>query len=92
MYLQSHRPIQYKYLQTSRSAGTTPSDNNKRQHPTRDTMSSMERDDLVFMAKVAEQSERYDDMVNFMKQVAEMEQGLTVEERNLLSVAYKVSE
>jgi len=43
------------------------------------------------MAKLAEQSERYDEMVEEMKKVAKMvgDAELTVEERNLLSVAYK---
>jgi len=48
------------------------------------------RDDFVYMAKLAEQAERYEDMVQWMKKVAEGEgKELTVEERNLLSVAYK---
>jgi len=42
------------------------------------------------MAKLAEQAERYDEMVEYMKSVAESStQDLTLEERNLLSVAYK---
>jgi 14-3-3 protein epsilon len=41
------------------------------------------------MAKLAEQAERYDEMVENMKQVATSGQDLSVEERNLLSVAYK---
>jgi len=47
------------------------------------------RADFVYMAKLAEQAERYDEMVENMKQVASTGQELTVEERNLLSVAYK---
>jgi len=47
------------------------------------------RADSVYMAKLAEQAERYDEMVNSMKEVATSGQDLTVEERNLLSVAYK---
>jgi 14-3-3 protein epsilon len=43
----------------------------------------------VYQAKLAEQAERYDDMVEFMKVVANLGRDLTVEERNLLSVAYK---
>jgi len=49
------------------------------------------REDNVYMAKLAEQAERYDEMVEAMEKVArtvEVEE-LTVEERNLLSVAYK---
>jgi 14-3-3 protein epsilon len=41
------------------------------------------------MSKVSEQTERFEDMLNYMKSVAAMEQDLSVEERNLLSVAYK---
>jgi 14-3-3 protein epsilon len=41
------------------------------------------------MAKLAEQAERYDEMVQAMKKVAKLDVELTVEERNLLSVAYK---
>uniref|UniRef100_A0A4W6BJP8 Tyrosine 3-monooxygenase/tryptophan 5-monooxygenase activation protein epsilon n=1 Tax=Lates calcarifer TaxID=8187 RepID=A0A4W6BJP8_LATCA len=48
-----------------------------------------EREDLVYQAKLAEQAERYDEMVVSMKNVAGMNVELTVEERNLLSVAYK---
>ncbi|KAI7900658.1 14-3-3 family protein epsilon [Cokeromyces recurvatus] len=48
-----------------------------------------EREDKVYMAKIAEQAERYDEMVNYMKDVVQLNNGLSVEERNLLSVAYK---
>ncbi|KAI9503237.1 14-3-3 family protein epsilon [Coemansia spiralis] len=41
------------------------------------------------MAKLAEQAERYDEMVKYMKAVAKLGKDLSVEERNLLSVAYK---
>lgn len=47
------------------------------------------REHNVYMAKLAEQAERYDEMVEAMKKVAELDVELTVEERNLLSVAYK---
>ncbi|XP_017104910.1 14-3-3 protein epsilon isoform X3 [Drosophila bipectinata] len=48
-----------------------------------------ERENNVYKAKLAEQAERYDEMVEAMKKVASMDVELTVEERNLLSVAYK---
>lgn len=48
-----------------------------------------EREDKVYKAKLAEQAERYDEMVEAMKTVAGLDVELTVEERNLLSVAYK---
>lgn len=43
------------------------------------------------MAKLAEQAERYEEMVDFMEKVVTVADGdeMTVEERNLLSVAYK---
>lgn len=47
------------------------------------------RESLVYKAKLAEQAERFDEMVSDMKEVAKQPQELTVEERNLLSVAYK---
>merc|ERR1712196_80618 len=48
---------------------------------------------FVYKAKLAEQAERYEDMISAMKQVVKLSRqtmrDLTVEERNLLSVAYK---
>ncbi|EPX72126.1 14-3-3 family protein Rad24 [Schizosaccharomyces octosporus yFS286] len=52
-------------------------------------MSTTSREDAVYLAKLAEQAERYEGMVENMKSVASTDQELTVEERNLLSVAYK---
>jgi 14-3-3 protein epsilon len=47
-------------------------------------------EDNVYMAKLAEQAERYDEMVDYMKKVVQASQSdLSLEERNLLSVAYK---
>lgn len=43
----------------------------------------------TFLARLCEQAERYDEMVTYMKEVAKMGLELTVDERNLLSVAYK---
>ncbi|KAI5661849.1 hypothetical protein M9H77_21172 [Catharanthus roseus] len=51
--------------------------------------SSKERETFVYVAKLAEQAERYDEMVDAMKSVATMDVELSVEERNLLSVGYK---
>ncbi|KAF9968464.1 14-3-3 protein [Mortierella alpina] len=47
------------------------------------------RENHVYLAKLAEQAERYEEMVQNMKNVASADKELTVEERNLLSVAYK---
>ncbi|GAB1607236.1 14-3-3 protein epsilon-like [Argonauta hians] len=48
-----------------------------------------DREQMVYKAKLAEQAERYDEMVESMKDVADQGIELSVEERNLLSVAYK---
>lgn len=51
--------------------------------------SRTDRDELVQIAKLAEQAERYDDMSKAMKKVTEQGKEPINEERNLLSVAYK---
>lgn len=51
--------------------------------------SQRERENFVYIAKLAEQAERYDEMVDAMRKVAKLDVELTVEERNLLSVGYK---
>ncbi|CCW69300.1 unnamed protein product [Phytomonas sp. Hart1] len=45
--------------------------------------------DLVFMAKLTEEAERYDEMVLCMRKVVKLNNELDTEQRNLLSVAYK---
>lgn len=50
---------------------------------------SVDKEELVQRAKLAEQAERYDDMAASMKAVTETGVELSNEERNLLSVAYK---
>ncbi|KAA6323496.1 MAG: putative 14-3-3 protein 3 [Streblomastix strix] len=47
------------------------------------------REDAVYFAKLHEQSDRYDDMTTRMKEIAQMNVELTIEERNLISTAYK---
>ncbi|CAO2814547.1 unnamed protein product [Amaranthus hypochondriacus] len=51
--------------------------------------STKDRENFVYIAKLAEQAERYDEMVDAMKKLAKLDVELTVEERNLLSVGYK---
>ena len=55
--------------------------------------SELTPDKLLSLARIAETSERYEDMCEFtselVKKRGQASQGLTVEERNLLSVAYK---
>lgn len=48
-----------------------------------------ERETLVYLAKLSEQAERYDEMVESMKKIAKLDVELSVDERNLLSVGYK---
>ncbi|KAF3235393.1 hypothetical protein TWF192_000748 [Orbilia oligospora] len=48
-----------------------------------------ERENKTFLARLCEQAERYDEMVEYMKEVAKLGGELTMDERNLLSVAYK---
>lgn len=52
---------------------------------------SSSREENVYLAKLAEQAERYEEMAEFMEKVILScdTQDLTVEERNLISVAYK---
>ncbi|EGR27890.1 hypothetical protein IMG5_187340 [Ichthyophthirius multifiliis] len=41
------------------------------------------------MAKLSEQTERFDEMLDYMKKILDMSKELKDEERNLLSIAYK---
>lgn len=54
-------------------------------------MSSPTGEDLITLAKLAEQAERYEDMAEYMKKFVDekSKQPLTQEQRNLLSVAFK---
>lgn len=45
--------------------------------------------DLLFMAKLAEEAERYDEMAMCIRKVVKVNSELDLEQRNLLSVAYK---
>ena len=47
-------------------------------------------EEKIFMARVAEQAERFDDMVDFLTQVIDSKDSdFSTEERNLLSVGFK---
>ena len=47
-------------------------------------------EEKIFMARVAEQAERFDDMVDFLREViTAKDSDFTTEERNLLSVGFK---
>ena len=43
----------------------------------------------AFLARLAENAERFDEMAGYIHTVAEMTKDLNIEERNLLSIAYK---
>jgi len=49
----------------------------------------MSSEETIEMAKLAEQAERYEDMVKYMTDFTEKNSTLTDEQRNLLSVAFK---
>merc|ERR1712146_566191 len=48
-------------------------------------------EEKIFLARVAEQAERFEDMVTYLKQAVEAKSGedFTIDERNLLSVGFK---
>lgn len=48
-------------------------------------------EEKIFLARVAEQAERFDDMVLFLEEAINLKAGedFTVDERNLLSVGFK---
>jgi len=52
-------------------------------------MSQDNYDEQFYLARVAEHCERYEDMIEFLKVLQTKDGDLTVDERNLLSVAYK---
>jgi len=48
------------------------------------------RDELIYLSKLAEQCERYDEMVDYAKQFSRISDSeLNTDERNILSVAFK---
>ena len=47
-------------------------------------------EEYIFLARVAEQAERFDDMVDYLSKVLDVKgSGVSADERNLLSVAFK---
>jgi 14-3-3 protein epsilon len=56
------------------------------------SMRLSEREDVLLVARIAEQAEQYNDMIDILKpyfETKDPKEELTTEERNLLSVAYK---
>ncbi|PVV03633.1 hypothetical protein BB560_001884 [Smittium megazygosporum] len=49
----------------------------------------LDRETLVYMSKLSEQAERYEEMIAYTKAIVKTGVEPTIEERNLLSVAYK---
>merc|ERR1711881_472859 len=51
----------------------------------------MGMEEKIFLARVAEQAERFDDMVQFLEEAIKAKSGedFTIDERNLLSVGFK---
>ena len=47
------------------------------------------KEELIFLAKSAESAERYEEMKDFMKEFTEKTDDMSIDERNLLNVAYK---
>jgi len=47
------------------------------------------RDKNIFLAKVSDQAERYEEMISHMKSIVDSGATLTYEERDLLNIAYK---
>ena len=52
-------------------------------------MTANTREEHLYMAKITEQTERFEDMLEAMNKVVAANSDLTIEERNLLSVAFK---
>lgn len=52
-------------------------------------MTEHSREELLYLAKLAETAERYDEMIEYVSKFAKMGDDLQTEERNILSVAYK---
>jgi 14-3-3 protein epsilon len=55
-------------------------------------MGILDKENVMLLARIAEQSEQYDDMIDILKPYFEMkavDEDLSSEERNLLQVAYK---
>lgn len=50
-------------------------------------MNKFSREEFLFLARIAQQTERFNDMTEFIKNF--LDQELTKEERSILSAAYK---
>ena len=50
----------------------------------------LEKEELIYLAKITQQAERYDEMLEYVKMfILKMQTDLTIEERSIVSVAFK---
>lgn len=64
--------------------------NNKKIQMSLKTLRISNADDVMLLARIAEQSEQYDDMIDLLKPLFESKDGdLSSDERNILCLAYK---
>ena len=55
-----------------------------------DNLSNLSKDELLLLSRMAEQSERYEEMIEFVRHfITKCDSELTEDERNILSVAFK---
>ena len=55
-----------------------------------DNLSGLSKEELLLLSRMAEQSERYEEMIEFVRHfIGKCEFELTEDERNILSVAFK---
>jgi len=53
-------------------------------------MANRSREELLYLARLAEQCDRFDEMVDYICEFSKLgEDELTIDERNILSVAFK---
>lgn len=52
-------------------------------------MQSKDKPNLIYLARLAEQTERFEDMIGFVKEIVRDQIEVTEEIRNLVSIAYK---
>jgi len=57
----------------------------------KNTFAYLSMEEKIFLARVAEQAERFEDMVRFLSEAINLKKGedFTIDERNLLSVGFK---
>ena len=51
----------------------------------------MSREELIYMSKVCEETEQFNEMLDYIRKILKMGNPVSIEERNLLSIAFKNS-